>query len=118
MLTNFKALNCMTCLVFHLSQCILLQKQILFSKFFYFSNQVFSMFINRFNFLLHNVNVTKVQISFTSKFAVIDYKIQSVIFKKTVLNFCKKAKSTKKIVDFISFMCSHFLFYFGMKFDC
>ena len=54
------------------------------------------MFINKFNFLLDDGNVAKIQISFTFKFAITDYKIQSVIFKKTILNFRKKSKSTKK----------------------
>ena len=75
-LTNFKALNCMTYLIFHSSQCIWLQKQNSLSNFlFYLANQLFSVLVNRFNFSLHNVNVAKIQIIFTFEFAVTTYKI-------------------------------------------
>ena len=54
------------------------------------------MFINKFNFSLHDVNIARIQISFTFEFTVTNYKIQSAIFKETILNFRSKAKSTEE----------------------
>lgn len=77
-------------LCFHFVIVVLLRKrnfiEYSFSNLF---NEIFSMFSNKSSMQINKKNVSKLQISTTFDFVIIDYKIQNVIFVTTILNFCR-----------------------------